>query len=347
MKYVIYTLIFFVCFSNGTKLKAQIPENGLMAYYPFNGNAKDKSGNCINGLVSGAVIVSDRFGRTNSAYLFNGNLDNYIYIPNAEFLQTDEYSYSVWCQLAVLPDEESSFFVMANGSTLHDQIINTVNHGVNQNGWNASGYNLGTPKQFILNSNKDLEINKWIHYVVTRSAKNMKLYLNGNLEVVDSSLNVVYPDYGAPEIYIGKRSNSTYAFHGKIDDIRIYNRAINEKEVKALFNEDLCYENITVTDTLIINANLTSFNPINYKINIKVYPNPTLDHLIIDCGNIIDISGYSFKISNTSGIEVFQSLIDKSQFDLNMNNWTGKGLYLLYLYDAKSQIIDIKKIVLQ
>src|SRR5205823_407204 len=46
--------------------------NGLVAYYPFNGNANDASGNGNNGLVSGAVLTTDRFGQTNRAYSFDG-----------------------------------------------------------------------------------------------------------------------------------------------------------------------------------------------------------------------------------------------------------------------------------
>ena len=57
--------------------------NGLIAYYPFNGNANDASGNGNNGTVYGATLTADRFGNPNSAYYFNGT-NNYITaaIPN-------------------------------------------------------------------------------------------------------------------------------------------------------------------------------------------------------------------------------------------------------------------------
>ncbi|MGD8780851.1 MAG: hypothetical protein PVH88_18035 [Ignavibacteria bacterium] len=48
------------------------PENGLIAYYPFNGNANDESGNGKNGIVLGAALTTDRFGSTNKAYTFDG-----------------------------------------------------------------------------------------------------------------------------------------------------------------------------------------------------------------------------------------------------------------------------------
>ena len=47
-------------------------KDGLVAYYPFNGNANDESGNGNNGTVNGATLTTDRFGNTNKAYSFNG-----------------------------------------------------------------------------------------------------------------------------------------------------------------------------------------------------------------------------------------------------------------------------------
>ena len=46
--------------------------DGLVAYYPFNGNANDESGNGNHGIVDGAALSMDRFGNLNSAYLFDG-----------------------------------------------------------------------------------------------------------------------------------------------------------------------------------------------------------------------------------------------------------------------------------
>ena len=50
-----------------------IPTNGLVAWYPFNGNANDSSGNGNNGTVHNATLSADRFNNPNSAYSFNGS----------------------------------------------------------------------------------------------------------------------------------------------------------------------------------------------------------------------------------------------------------------------------------
>ncbi|MBK7031388.1 MAG: hypothetical protein IPH45_20325 [Bacteroidales bacterium] len=62
-----------------------IPTNGLSAWYPFNGNANDLSGNGNDGTVNGATLTTDRFGNPNSAYSFNGTTD-FIGINNLHLL---------------------------------------------------------------------------------------------------------------------------------------------------------------------------------------------------------------------------------------------------------------------
>src|SRR5215510_11024289 len=60
---------------------SKIPTAGLVAYYPFNGNANDASSNGFDCTPHGAVLTSDRFHRADSAYSFNG-VDAYIECSN-------------------------------------------------------------------------------------------------------------------------------------------------------------------------------------------------------------------------------------------------------------------------
>lgn len=73
--------------------QAQIPSNGLLAYYPFNGNANDSSGNGHHGIVYGATLTADRFGDTNSAYYFDG-LSNRIELGS--WFNYNVFSISMW-----------------------------------------------------------------------------------------------------------------------------------------------------------------------------------------------------------------------------------------------------------
>ena len=73
--------------------------NGLVAYYPFNGNASDATGNGFNGIIYGGVnLASDRFGNANSAYIFNG-VDGYIDIGQPLGSGPSSLSYSGWVKI--------------------------------------------------------------------------------------------------------------------------------------------------------------------------------------------------------------------------------------------------------
>lgn len=81
---------------------------------------------------------------------------------------------------------------------------------------------------------------------------------------------------------------------------------------------------------------------------IRVYPNPTKDILIIDCGNNYgSLNGYTIKITNSLSQTVYTSKVNQQSTSIKLNSWTGKGIYFVHLIDASSNTIDIKKIVLQ
>lgn len=69
--------VFGIATTTLAQVPSYVPTNGLVGYWPFNGNANDESGNGNNGTVNGATLTSDRFGSTNAAYSFNG-VSNYI-----------------------------------------------------------------------------------------------------------------------------------------------------------------------------------------------------------------------------------------------------------------------------
>jgi hypothetical protein len=102
----------------------------------------------------------------------------------------------------------------------------------------------------------------------------------------------------------------------------------------------------TVTDTLIINTTLNLPAP-NNENTILIYPNPASDHITIDNGNFAAMAGYSIKITNNAGREVFQSAINQAQFYVDLSTWTGNGLYFVHLIDAQNNTVTVRNIVLQ
>jgi hypothetical protein len=98
---------------------------------------------------------------------------------------------------------------------------------------------------------------------------------------------------------------------------------------------------------LFINTNITGFNPVTYENSIRIWPNPTNDHITIDAGDLNVMNGYSIRITNSLGQQMFQSAINQQQFYLDLSTWTGNGMYFVNIIDPSGNIIDVKKIVLR
>ena len=99
-------LLFFILIINiliPKKSNSQIPSDGLVGYWPFNGNPNDESGGGNNGTAYGTTLTTDRFGNTSSAYSFDGNND-YVVVPDNNSLDFDldeDFTVSIWVKPAV------------------------------------------------------------------------------------------------------------------------------------------------------------------------------------------------------------------------------------------------------
>jgi len=108
---------------------------------------------------------------------------------------------------------------------------------------------------------------------------------------------------------------------------------------------DTTYVSVSVTDTLFIDAVITSgtMQVIN---TLKVYPNPAKDHLFIHAGDY-RMNGYLLKIVNESGAVVHESNLEQQLYELNLSDWTGMGLYFIQLFNSNGETVEVKKIILR
>ena len=233
MKRILITVILFLpIFSFG---QVNI-KNGLVACYPFNGSAADATGNGNDGTINGATLTNDRFGKTNSAYNFNGSSD-YIDIP-ADKLKNSTFSYSAWIKPNTLPESGVAFFILSIGSDSGDQAIGLNNGYTNgTDGFTGGGYldvgeNAFCQQGFLPN------VNQWYHVVVIRNANTYLVYVNG-IFICSTSILSKSPFYGTgtAQATIGSRWNKGQFSDCVLDDIYLYNRAITAEEVTALYQE--------------------------------------------------------------------------------------------------------------
>ncbi|AHM62162.1 hypothetical protein D770_19555 [Flammeovirgaceae bacterium 311] len=242
---VIYTAPFEVTYlqdlteSQLAVAESQLPENGLLAYFPFINNAYDASGNQNHGLVAGATPAPDRFGRENNAYHFNG-VDDYI-TTSKQFPAPgpNEFSLSIWFKTS---------------STTGGKLIGS---GTSQNGMSAQYdrhlylNNLGQlyfgiyrPElqpdgAKIINSEEKYNDNIWHHAVATLSADGMKLYVDGALKASDARYTIAEDYSGYWKIGFDNTNNwpdapTSHYFSGSLDDVYIYNRALSPVEILQL-----------------------------------------------------------------------------------------------------------------
>ena len=220
-----------------------IPSDGLVAYYPFNGNANDESGNGNHGTAGGgATLTEDRFGNPNSAYYFGG-VDNssYIYVPSSNSLNfNSNATYSFYVKLnsergmdgwgSPVAAGNQCIFAKDHDMTGYAGMISSSESGSNI--WIASFNNV---QGDIQNSLKRLNDGEWIHVVFVFEGNISKIYVDGQMlsqTEYSGSINVG----NDRDLYFGRFSNYWYPLDGVLDDIRIYNRALTESEVKALYN---------------------------------------------------------------------------------------------------------------
>jgi hypothetical protein len=102
---------------------------------------------------------------------------------------------------------------------------------------------------------------------------------------------------------------------------------------------------VSVTDTLYIETTLST-SPLSQN-TISVFPNPTNDHITINTGNFALMPNYSIKIENSLGQVVFTNPLNQQSFYVDLNGWSGNGVYYLKLLDAQNNEVTVRKIVLQ
>jgi hypothetical protein len=338
---------------------AQVPTNSLVAYYPFTSNANDLSGNSNNGTVYGATLTQDRFGNANSAYLFNGASDT-IVISNSPSLQfsSNLQTISFWINIPSIPLP-----------TYIEPIIEKYDQhlAINPNGDAGQGYvvqfdgsgnlhysfkiGIGSTWADCLIPSTSLSANQNYGIVFTNDNDSLRGYVNC-IKVSTSKIPVGTIGTNTLSLLIGNSKqtnagNHVSPFVGIVDDIRMYNRVLNPSEVCSLSNEGICYQNVTVTDTLKINLGTTGFNPITYANTIKIFPNPANTQLNIDCSNYTNLSGYTIKIMNTLSQTVYSQVVTSPTYVVNLSSLGGTGTYFVQIYDNLGNLINVKTIILQ
>ena len=313
MKSLFTSILLTLSATTIAQIPSYVPSNGLVGWWPFNGNANDESGNGNDGTVNGATLTTDRFGVADKAYLFSSS----IISVNNNFFDNGWTSYTI------------SVWVKSNDVTISSQnIYNTYPHdgegfGLNHPNvpgklsyWKNSNINVHSWDIFSANplNYTNFQSEVWYHLLIKKENSTYTFYINSSIDKVSTaSISALNQTCG---LNFGSIGSAEY-FKGSLDDFGVWNRALTDCEIHDLYNSQLgsqiTYSSQSQTaidsytwpvngqtytqsgvyvDTLVNAAGCDSIVTLNLELDFtaiesntpttfKLYPNPVKDELFI------------------------------------------------------------------
>lgn len=223
-----------------TTLSAQppgyIPTSGLIAWFPFNGNALDESGNGHDLAVNGATLTNDRYGQASSAYHFNGSGAHMNGGSHTDLEITEDRTVSVWVNAGstLTNDQGIVGYIGSSGALaghagyyLKRRFVDPDVIGAYEDSalWGNSNYGAAW-------SDAPVSTGQWHHLVHSRSGGATYLWIDGMLQASSYQLT---PYFLNSELLVGWSGSSLQYFQGDIDDIAFWDRALTPTEIVQVF----------------------------------------------------------------------------------------------------------------
>ncbi|WP_161595871.1 LamG-like jellyroll fold domain-containing protein [Deferribacter desulfuricans] len=274
-------------FGTVTKPSYSLNNNGLIAYYPLNGDTEDYSGYRNHGVNHGAIFSS---GFSGKALKFNGT-DAYLEIPRRI---KDDFTIEAWVKsdsqsLTGTQCYQGNGLIWSDvGGTNNDFILALLN--------NKFCMFTGNPDKSILSSTTVTK-GGWMHVAVTRERKTgkVRMYVNGKEEAsMFAGRNALNAN---PQIHIGGNTLDRRFFKGFIDEVRIYNFARTSEEISSDFNKTKSYiptSNLSTGQYVVIHPDNNISFTFKNRYKFKGYD----DYITISKNSISDLKkGQALSIS--------------------------------------------------
>ena len=221
-----------------------VSDSGLVGWYQFDSNANNMVGSNNNGIVSNASLSTDRFNNPNSSYLFTNSDINFGNIDIISTGISGASTVSIWVyqtQLASTASTQSIIF--ASGCYGNNDMEYDLHNSQGFNTWYQP-----TSTQYPSNFNPSL--NEWVHVVYTQGPSiGTSLYIDGEYYTTfhpytnsESSCNTRIGRY----VYCGGACGRP--FFGKLDDLGVWNRALDSCEIKNLFRAGIAEDTIVISE---------------------------------------------------------------------------------------------------
>jgi hypothetical protein len=281
-----------------------------VANYPFNNNANDISGNGYHATVYGASLTSDRFGNPNAAYSFDGNDD---YINTFSTFDFPERSVCVWAK---------AYSSTAKGNVLvqDDVALNYGSFELQFKYSNIIGNAGGDGENLLFSSYQNVQ---WYFIVLIKTPSGTQYYVNAQQSCSGTGSSNGSATNPNPNLLIGvnRAINDNY-FLGEIDDILIYDYALDENEIDSLYHI----------------GNWAMSVPENNPFSFNVFPNPTSDNIIIETEENINL-----QVFDINGKFLYETKLENKSTKINIEGFP-KGVYFFKAISESKALI--KKVLI-
>lgn len=321
--------LFILIFLSKTCIAQVNLNQGLIAYYPFNGNTNNAVGNTLNGIAqNGTSLTSDRFGNTNSCYYFDG-IDDGIIVTDNGALSTPAFSLCYYLNTEIIKHQMcigKIEYNNGNGSTYNSAILDGSSNFKNY--FTITDNNSPCQQQipgtfsFSIFSPTTIQTNQWYCIVNTFSNGVQRIYLNGLLVLEENRTFTQAKNCTNTNFLIGTWwASDKKTFKGKIDDVRYYNRAINQAEVNALCTTTIANSSTIINDY----AAVINFNKCTNKLTVDDAGKYKAGDTVL----LIQIKGADIETGNTATFGNIISYNNAGNYEFNyVKNKVGNEIEL-------------------
>jgi hypothetical protein len=317
--------IFGLAIFSNAQVPNYIPTNGLVGWWPFNGNANDESININDGTVNGASLTTDRFGNINSAFEFDGQ-SNYISVNDNSVLKFSSHTLSIWYYRSENPLIQTG--ICANNG---NEMLISKGRDIENNSFTiAQLIDSGQiyqifPTQVITN----YSLGSWNNIICAYDSisNTAKVYDNGILiSTFDSVIwncfsNISDLTFGVHSAFLS--TSCSFFYKGKIDDIGIWNRALNLEEITSLYF-----------------GSSVGINEVSQSNMFTVFPNPAQSEVNVKLD--AKLLGSVFTIYDNLGKAVKTGKINSENITIEINDLS-VGIYTFSVGENKKQTFKVIK----
>lgn len=291
---------------------AQDIETGLVARYSFCGNLNDESSNGNNGLFMGPsspTYVTDYYGNENNALYFNG-INDWVNVAQSVSMNSPVAEATVSCWVNYQSLAFGQWVPIFAKTDALEVVSRQYSLGIN-----ATTGQIYWMSTYVAQSD-ELQLNTWFHIAVTYTPEVLKCYLNG--EFIGEAVPVDPLTENEQDFAIGRDTPATTDyFHGTMDEVNIYNRALSAADVMALKNYNGCSP--------------SAIGDKQQLENVNIYPNPVESIVNI---TLSDSENYTVKMFSALGQLLSTNTVNQGQIDLDMSELKS-GFYFIHVSSKK------------